>query len=121
MILSFDSGIARKAYNGTSWVVVDTANLSDVKSKGMSDTISSILETERNNSTTLRFGYYLEKGSYSDLANNDSMIVTIDNIGTYSICPTNNYTVALASDGSTLTYNFSVSGSYTLNIVDNLG
>src|SRR5574344_1609605 len=125
LILSFDSGITWKAYNGTSWVVVDTANLSDVKSKGMNITTvtsltSSILETERNNSTTLRFGYYLEKGNYSDLANNDSMTVTVDNIGTYSICPSSYYAVALASDGSTLTYNFSVSGSYVLNISDNL-
>ena len=125
LILSFDSGTTWKAYNGTSWVVVDTANLSDVKSKGMSGTIatsltSSILETERNNSTTLRFGYYLEKGNYSDLANNDSMIVTIDNIGTYSICPSSYYSVSLASDGSALTYNFTTSGKYVLNIVDNI-
>ena len=125
LILSFDSGITWKAYNGTSWVVVDTANLSDVKSKGMSSAIvtsltSSILETERNNSTTLRFGYYLEKGSYSDLANNDSMIVTIEMMGAYSICPSSYYNVSLASDGSTLTYNFTTSGSYVLNVVDNV-
>ena len=81
---------------------------------------STILETERNNSTTLRFAYYLEKGNYSDTANNDSIIVNINTVGTYSICPSSYYTISLASDGSVLTYNFTTSGSYVLNVVDNI-
>lgn len=125
LIMSFDSGITWKAYNGTSWVVINTSDLSDIKTNGMNyatvnGLTSAILETERNNSVTLRFGYYLEKGNYSDTANNDSMVITIDMIGDYSICPSSYYTVSLASDGSNLQYDFSVSGNYVLNVVDNI-
>ena len=125
LIMSFDSGTTWKAYNGTSWITINISDLSDIKTNGMNGTTvnsltSTILETERNNSTTLRFAYYLEKGNYSDTANNDSIIVNINTVGTYSICPSSYYTISLASDGSVLTYNFTTSGSYVLNVVDNL-
>lgn len=126
LVMSFDSGVTWYGYNGTTWNIININDLSDVKAKGMNKTIVSALtsvelEAMRNNSVTLRFGYYLENGNYSDIANNDSINVIVEMIGENIIAPSSNYTVALASDGSTLTYNFSVSGSYTLNIVDNLG
>lgn len=126
LVMSFDSGVTWYGYNGTTWNIVNINDLSDVKAKGMNKTIVSALtsvelEAMRNNGVTLRFGYYLENGNYIDVANNDSINVIVEMIGENIIAPSSNYTVALASDGSTLTYNFSVSGSYTLNIVDNLG
>lgn len=126
LVMSFDSGVTWHSYNGTTWNIVNINDLSDVKAKGMNKTIVSALtsvelEAIRNNRVTLRFGYYLENGNYIDVANNDSIDVIVEMIGENIIAPSNNYTVALASDGSALTYNFSVSGSYTLNIVDNLG
>lgn len=126
LVMSFDSGVTWYGYNGTTWNIININDLSDVKAKGMNKTIVSALtsvelEAMRNNGVTLRFGYYLENGNYIDVANNDSINVIVEMIGENIIAPSSNYTVALASDGSTLTYNFSVSGSYTLNIVDNLG
>ena len=126
LVMSFDSGVTWYGYNGTVWNIVNVNDLSDVKAKGMNKTIVSALtsvelEAMRNNGVTLRFGYYLENGNYIDVANNDSINVIVEMIGENIIAPSSNYTVVLASDGSTLTYNFSVSGSYTLNIVDNLG
>ena len=126
LVMSFDSGVTWHGYNGTTWNIININDLNDVKAKGMNKTIVSALtsvelEAMRNNGVTLRFGYYLENGNYIDVANNDSINVIVEMIGENIIAPSSNYTVALASDGSTLTYNFSVSGSYTLNIVDNLG
>ena len=126
LVMSFDSGVTWYGYNGTTWNIININDLSDVKAKGMNKTIVSALtsvelEAMRNNGVTLRFGYYLENGNYIDVANNDSINVIVEMIGENIIAPSSNYTVVLASDGSTLTYNFSVSGSYTLNIVDNLG
>lgn len=126
LVMSFDSGVTWHGYNGTTWNIININDLNDVKAKGMNKTIVSALtsielESIRNNGVTLRFGYYLENGNYIDVANNDSVNVIVEMIGENIIAPSSNYTVALASDGSTLTYNFSVSGSYTLNIVDNLG
>ena len=124
MILSFDSGTTWKAYNGTSWEIVNTSNLTDVKAKGMSPLmVSSLTSTElesvRNNSTIMRIGYYIEDGNYNDITNIDYVQVTVDLMGTYSITPDSSYTTTLSSDGSKLTYVFSVSGKYTINIVDN--
>ena len=126
LVMSFDSGVTWYGYNGTTWNIININDLSDVKAKGMNKTIVSALtsvelEAMRNNGVTLRFGYYLENGNYIDVANNDSINVIVEMIGENIIVPSSNYTVALASDGSKLTYNFSVSGSYTINIVDNLG
>lgn len=65
------------------WTTIDITNLPDVKTKGMTPTIMNAL-TNRDwqkllsNSTTIRFGYYLEEENSSDNASTDTLTLQAD-------------------------------------------
>nr|WP_269144116.1 hypothetical protein [Clostridium guangxiense] len=70
-IVSVDSGVSWKAWNGSSWILVDITNMQDVKSKGM---IASVLQgiTEMQwtsiglSNKKMRFGWYMEISGSTD-------------------------------------------------------
>jgi hypothetical protein len=64
-IVSIDSGVSWKAWNGNSWVLVDISNIQDVKSKGMSVAVlQGITEAQWTSlglsNEKIRFAWYME-------------------------------------------------------------
>lgn len=64
-IVSIDSGVSWKVWNGSSWELVDITNMQDVKSKGMSvSVIQGITETQWTSldlsNKKIRFAWYME-------------------------------------------------------------
>lgn len=64
-IVSIDSGVSWKVWNGSSWELVDITNMQDVKSKGMSvSVIQGITEAQWTSldlsNKKIRFAWYME-------------------------------------------------------------
>lgn len=71
-IVSTDSGVTWKAWNGGSWVLVDITNIQDVKTKGMSvATLQGITEAQWTSlglaNKTIRFAWYMELSASTDV------------------------------------------------------
>lgn len=71
-IVSTDSGVTWKAWNGSSWVLVDITNMQDVKTKGMSVvTLQGITEAQWTSlglsNKKIRFAWYMEVTSSADI------------------------------------------------------
>ncbi|WP_039652128.1 hypothetical protein [Clostridium tyrobutyricum] len=71
-IASTDSGTTWKAWNGSSWVLVDIENMQDVKSKGMSVAdLQGITEAQWTSlgllDKKMRFAWYMEITSSTDI------------------------------------------------------
>lgn len=71
-IVSTDSGVTWKAWNGSSWVLIDITNMEDVKTKGMSvATFQGITEAQWTSlglsNKKLRFAWYMEVTSSADV------------------------------------------------------
>lgn len=71
-IVSTDSGVSWKAWNGGLWVLVDITNIQDVKTKGMSVTVlQGITEAQWTSlgltNKTIRFTWYMELNSSTDI------------------------------------------------------
>lgn len=71
-IVSTDSGVSWKAWDGGSWILVDITNIEDVKSKGMSvAVIQGITEAQWTalglSDKKMRFGWYMEITASTDV------------------------------------------------------
>ncbi|WP_147565162.1 hypothetical protein [Clostridium tyrobutyricum] len=71
-IVSTDSGVSWKVWNGSSWVLVDITNIEDVKSKGMpAAVLQGITEAQWTSiglsNKKIRFGWYMEVTVSSDV------------------------------------------------------
>ncbi|SOC12772.1 hypothetical protein SAMN05880501_10749 [Ureibacillus xyleni] len=119
--VSFDSGITFKAWDGTSWVVVNVNDKVDFASKGMpksiTDTLTSAeLDIARNDSNFIRFAYYIERPTYLDDAKNDKISLSVSMYGKNESANDVNWTYDEATGEMTFTFNNS--GTYTINYVD---
>lgn len=71
-IVSTDSGLTWKTWDGSSWVLVDITNMQDVKTKGMSvEVLQGITEAKWTSlgllNKTVRFAWYMEVTSSVDI------------------------------------------------------
>jgi hypothetical protein len=71
-IVSTDSGVSWKAWDGSSWILVDITNMQDVKSKGMSAAdLQGITEAQWTSlglsDKKMRFAWYMEVSSSTDI------------------------------------------------------
>ncbi len=71
-IVSTDSGISWKAWDGSLWILVDITNIQDVKSKGMSAAdLQGITEAQWTSlglsDKRMRFAWYMEVSSSTDI------------------------------------------------------
>ncbi|APM39922.1 hypothetical protein [Clostridium kluyveri] len=71
-IVSTDSGTSWKAWNGSSWILVDIENMHDVKIKGMSTAdLQGITEAQWTSlgllDKKIRFAWYMEVSSSTDI------------------------------------------------------
>lgn len=71
-IVSVDSGVSWKVWNSSSWGLVDTTNMQDVKSKGMSiSVLQGITEAQWTSlnlsNKKIRFAWYMEITSSTDI------------------------------------------------------
>jgi hypothetical protein len=71
-IVSTDSGVSWKAWDGSSWILVDITNMQDVKSKGMSAAdLQGITEAQWTSLglsyKRIRFAWYMEVSSSADV------------------------------------------------------
>ncbi|WP_195510004.1 hypothetical protein [Clostridium tyrobutyricum] len=71
-IVSTDSGVSWKAWDGSSWILVDITNMQDVKSKGMSSAdLQGITEAQWTSlgllDKKMRFAWYMEITSSTDI------------------------------------------------------
>ncbi|WP_446898892.1 hypothetical protein ACSVC9_02995 [Clostridium sp. LBM24168] len=71
-IVSTDSGVSWKAWNGSSWILVDITNMEDVKTKGMSvSVLQGITEAQWTSlglsNKKMRFGWYMEVAASTDV------------------------------------------------------
>lgn len=71
-IVSTDSGVTWKAWNGGSWVLVDITNMQDVKTKGMSVAVlQGITEAQWTSlglsNKNIRFAWYMEVTASTDI------------------------------------------------------
>lgn len=123
LLMSADSGISWRGYNGTEWAPVDTTNMADVESKAMSaTTVAALTSTQFSSllgsSTTLRFAYFLKQDLVTDTVGHDSIQLKVAMQGTNSIATSSDCSYSLSSDGTTITYNFTNAGTYTITWVD---
>lgn len=88
IITSVDSGSTWKAYNsGTEqWVTINTNDLSDVETNGMTIAGVNAVPSAKwmslvGTSEYIRFGYYLEQAASTDTAYTDSLSITLDMLG----------------------------------------
>lgn len=70
-IVSVDSGVTWKSWDGSSWILVDVTNMQDVKSKGMTVAVlQGITEDEWTSlgllNKKMRFGWYMEISGSTD-------------------------------------------------------
>ncbi len=89
LLVSGSSGITWKGYVDNAWIPIDTSNLADVKSKGISlITLASIPSADWNDLTSLshkiRFGYYLEQLSSYDVVKINAITGLLDIVGLWS-------------------------------------
>ncbi|AND85557.1 hypothetical protein GTH52_01100 [Clostridium tyrobutyricum] len=71
-IVSTDSGVSWKVWDGSSWILVDITNMQDVKSKGMSAAVLQGISEAQWTSLGLsdkriRFAWYMEVSSSTDI------------------------------------------------------
>lgn len=71
-IVSIDSGASWKAWNGSSWVLMDITNMEDVKIKGMTvSVLQGITEAQWTSlgllNKKIRFAWYMEITSSTDI------------------------------------------------------
>ncbi|WP_195603641.1 hypothetical protein [Clostridium tyrobutyricum] len=71
-IVSTDSGVSWKAWDGSSWILVDITNIQDVKSIGMSAaTLQGITEAQWSSlglsDKRMRFAWYIEVAASTDV------------------------------------------------------
>lgn len=71
-IVSTDSGVSWKAWDGSSWILVDITNMQDVKSKGMSAAdLQGITEAQWTSlglsDKKMRFAWYMEITASTDV------------------------------------------------------
>ncbi|MBE6068091.1 MAG: hypothetical protein E7211_10445 [Clostridium lundense] len=71
-IVSTDSGVTWRGWNGSSWVLVDKTNIQDVKTKGMSVTVlQGITEAQWASlglsDKKIRFAWYMEVTASTDI------------------------------------------------------
>lgn len=124
LAVSVDSSITWNSFNGTDWVTIDIANLTNFKLNGMTvSTVNALtsaqIETLRNNSNKIRFAYFIEKVDISDVANNDSITLKVDMKGYDIVAPQSDFSYTLENDMKTITYTINNSGTYTFVYVNN--
>jgi len=100
-IVSTDSGVSWKAWDGSSWALVDITNMEDVKTKGMTiTTLQGITEAQWTSlglsDKKIRLAWYMEVSSSADvlrwMKNNLIMhFVKIDNPMEFEIFLINTY------------------------------
>lgn len=83
LIASTDSGTTWQTHNGTTWEIIDISNVDNVKNNGISTSALAALTSEQimeliGTPGTIRFGYYLEISSSTDIAETDSITLTLD-------------------------------------------
>lgn len=124
MLFSTDGGVTWSSYDRLTQTVlnVDISNNLDIENKGMSITdVNNLSQLDRdairNGSLKLRFAYYFNKNSMSDLVFNDEIILKVDmnGVDTFST----NYTVSYNELSHTITYRFTKDGTYTIIYTDN--
>lgn len=84
-IVSVDSGVTWKAWNGNSWILVDVTNMQDVKSKGMTVAVLQGITEEKWTSLGLsnkkmRFGWYMEISGSTDELKLNQVRVNYDTV-----------------------------------------
>lgn len=123
LAISFDGGLNYVAYNGTQWINVDTNNYADFKVKGMPKAIVDALTndeliTVRGENNSLRFAYYLERPTYIDTAQNDTLSLFVTMKGHNEIAGNGSFNYNYDEVTKKLTFNFTVSGTFQINYVD---
>lgn len=122
LLVTFDSGNTWKTFINNQWVDVDKANIQEVENKGMNASAVTGLsyvsiEEVRNGSNKIRFAYFLKQTHASEYVGNDSITIKINMPGTNSIASPSSYIYTLEQLGTELVYNFTESGTYTINWV----
>ncbi|KOF56114.1 hypothetical protein AGR56_04110 [Clostridium sp. DMHC 10] len=79
-IVSVDSGVTWKAWDGSSWILVDVTNMQDIKSKGMTvAVIQGIAEAQWTSlgllNKKMRFGWYMEVTTSTDVLKLKQVII----------------------------------------------
>jgi hypothetical protein len=120
IIVSIDSGATWQAFDNVNWVNIDTGDLNDIKTNGMTSSILNSLTSEQimnlvGVSTNLRFGYYLEATDISDTLETDELSIQIDMRGqwdkaTHGVDFDYNYPNSI-----TLTVELYADGDYKIN------
>lgn len=121
--MSFDSGTTWQSWSGSAWIVIDVDDKEDFRSKGMDSTVINGLTDDelsiaRNDSETIRFAYYLERPTYADVANNDSIKLLVSMLGYNILADTADYTYSYDPVTKTLSFTFGENGTYQINYVD---
>ena len=109
LIVSFDSGATWKTYKNSTWTTVDTSNIANVKNNGLTmaellaigGSIWSEVLIGASGSKKLRFGYYLEVTSTSDVVETDALTMQVDMNGAWGVAELNtDYKFQYASDST---------------------
>lgn len=84
-IVSVDSGVSWKSWDGSSWILVDITNMQDVKSKGMTvAVIQGITEAQWTSlgllNKKVRFGWYMEISGSTDKLKLNQVRVNYDTV-----------------------------------------
>lgn len=121
--ISFNGGLKYNSWDGSQWVVVDINDIDDFKINGMNaNVINTLTNTElrvaRGNSNFIRFAYLLEQPTYSDVAKNDKIELSVTTQGYNEIVSNLDFSYSYDIASKTLTYDFYVDGTYTISYVD---
>lgn len=84
-IVSVDSGVSWKSWDGSSWILVDITNMQDVKSKGMTVAVlQGITEAQWTAlgllNKKMRFGWYMEISGSTDELKLNQIRVNYDTV-----------------------------------------
>lgn len=121
VLISFDNGSTWKYIVGTTWSAINDINdLVEVKNNAMTkETFNSISsaswETERGNSSNIRFAFYLEINSLSDVANEDRIDLNCNLKGKWQLCYNNGTIYDVFYENEKITTKIYQSGTYKIN------
>lgn len=121
--VSKNKGASWQSFVGTDFVDVDIASTTDFAEKGMtSDVLNAVTseqwQTWRNDASTIRFAYLLNRPSYSDNVGLDMVTMQAEMIARWVPAPTSDYEYAFSESAQEYTFTFKVATDYLVKYLD---
>lgn len=121
--VSRNKGLTYQVFNGAEFVNVDIDDEADFATNGMSASVLSAITSEqwqmwRNDASTIRFAYLLNRPSYSDSVGLDMVTMQAEMIARWIPAPTTDYEYTFSESAQEYTFTFKTATDYLIKYLD---